>query len=102
VRSYRTFSPSPPVFTEGCLFSVALSVGNFSISARVYLQSKLKLRGIAPFDVRTFLFRLAPKAILRPSKTDVILMEVIFFSSCEMFLEKFRETAFCCQADESG
>jgi len=29
VRSYRTFSPSPPVRAGGCLFSVALSVGGF-------------------------------------------------------------------------
>ena len=29
----------------------------------------LGLRGIAPFGVRTFLSRLAPEAILRPSKT---------------------------------
>src|SRR5271168_328823 len=27
VRSYRTFSPSPPACAGGCLFSVALSVG---------------------------------------------------------------------------
>jgi len=27
VRSYRTFSPSPPACADGCLFSVALSVG---------------------------------------------------------------------------
>ena len=26
VRSYRTFSPSPPACANGCLFSVALSV----------------------------------------------------------------------------
>jgi len=26
VRSYRTFSPSPPACADGCLFSVALSV----------------------------------------------------------------------------
>ena len=30
----------------------------------------LGLRGIAPYGVRTFLPRLAPEAILRPSKTD--------------------------------
>jgi hypothetical protein len=47
-------------------------------SARVYLcfapvkDHRYKLRGIAPFGVRTFLPRLAPEAILRPSKTNPI------------------------------
>jgi hypothetical protein len=56
----------------------------FQLSARVYLRSKPELRGIAPDGVRTFLFRLAPKAILRPSKTDVKLTEVKKNSSCEI------------------
>jgi hypothetical protein len=33
--------------------------------------AKPELRGITPDGVRTFLFRLAPKAILRPSKTKI-------------------------------
>jgi hypothetical protein len=36
---------------------------------RVSRPDKPGLRGIAPFGVRTFLPRLAPEAILRPSKT---------------------------------
>jgi hypothetical protein len=40
---------------------------------RVSQSNRLELRGIAPGGVRTFLFRLAPKAILRPSKTEVTL-----------------------------
>jgi hypothetical protein len=39
VRSYRTFSPSPPVRAGGCLFSVALSVGGFVPRTRVSLLS---------------------------------------------------------------
>jgi hypothetical protein len=35
VRSYRTFSPSPPVRAGGCLFSVALSVEVFVPRPRV-------------------------------------------------------------------
>ena len=56
VRSYRTFSPSPPVRAGGCLFSVALSVGGLS-PARMYRPGfyAKTLRGIAPFGVRTFL-----------------------------------------------
>ena len=44
------------------------------LSSRVYLNRyRLELRGIAPDGVRTFLFRLAPEAILRPSKTRLSL-----------------------------
>ena len=55
---------------DGGLFSVALSVGwPFGFSSRVYPNPhRLGLRGIAPCGVRTFLPRLAPGAILRPSK----------------------------------
>jgi hypothetical protein len=42
----------------------------FQLPARVYPAAQARLRGIAPFGVRTFLLRLAPKAILRPSKTN--------------------------------
>jgi len=60
----------------GLIFCGTVRRKAFQLSARVYplkfqisnLKSQ-KLRGIAPFGVRTFLFRLAPKAILRPSKT---------------------------------
>src|SRR5271170_2873945 len=43
--------------------------------------AKPELRGITPDGVRTFLFRLAPTAILRPSKTDVKLTEIKNYSS---------------------
>ena len=46
--------------------------------------AKPELRGITPDGVRTFLFRLAPKAILRPSKTDVKLTENENYSSREI------------------
>src|ERR1035437_7574282 len=71
VRSYRTFSPLPPAFAAGGLiFFGTFRPKDFLLSSRVYLRSKPELRGIAPCGVRTFLFRLAPKAILRPSKTS--------------------------------
>jgi len=38
VRSYRTFSPSPPVRAGGCLFSVALSVGTFIPPACISIE----------------------------------------------------------------
>jgi hypothetical protein len=50
---------------------------------RVSQSNGLGLRGIAPCGVRTFLFRLAPKAILRPSKTNVKLPEIKNYSSRE-------------------
>lgn len=58
---------------SGGLFSVALSVGwPFGFSARVYPNPhRLGLRGIAPCGVRTFLPRLAPEAILHPSKIEL-------------------------------
>ena len=57
----------------GGIFSVALSVGTIrTVTARVYLKrNRLELRGIALCGVRTFLPRLAPEAILRPSKTTL-------------------------------
>jgi len=56
----------------GGLFSVALSVGKpLDFRPRVPQPNGLELRGIAPFGVRTFLPRLAPKAILHPSKTKL-------------------------------
>jgi len=40
----------------GLIFCGTLRRKVFQLSARVYLQSKLKLRGITPDGVRTFLF----------------------------------------------
>ena len=47
----------------------------YRLSARVYPGplAQTRLRGIAPCGVRTFLPRLAPGAILRPSKTSASL-----------------------------
>jgi len=96
VRSYRTFSPllNSYQFSDfsyqrfpadgwklmtdsypAVWFSVALSVGTTrAVTACVYLnRNRLKLRSIALCGVRTFLPRLAPEAILRPSKTGFIL-----------------------------
>ena len=55
---------------RGGIFSVALSVRMpRGITSRVYPMNRFhRLRGIAPFGVRTFLPRLSPEAILRPSK----------------------------------
>ena len=87
VGSYSTFSPLPSwlhIFIcsqPGGLFSVALSVGMpRGIASRVYLfvsqkSAPTKLRGIAPYGVRTFLPQLAPGAILRPSKIKERLMQ---------------------------
>jgi len=56
--------------TGGLIFCGTVRRKIFQLSARVYLNRYgLELRGIAPFGVRTFLYRLAPEAILRPSKT---------------------------------
>src|SRR5579884_2509312 len=69
VGSYPAFSPLPAAETAGGLFSVALSVERFLPFSRVYPCPAARLRGIAPYGARTFLPRLAPEAILRPSKT---------------------------------
>src|SRR5690606_31982350 len=86
VVSYTTLSPLPRLRGAVC-FSVALSVKTYLRVARVYLQrgtrigkhgsfrisvpgSALELRGIVLCGVRTFLLRLASKAILRSSKID--------------------------------
>ena len=52
---------------------------------RVSQSNRLELRGITPCGVRTFLFRLAPKAILRPSKTILILNEAVEFLKRQTF-----------------
>jgi hypothetical protein len=61
--------------TRGGLFSVALSVGPQRLRAETPPASipgsglrRLRLRGIAPYGVRTFLLQLAPEAILRPAE----------------------------------
>jgi len=77
---HRRFAPSAVYFLWHC------PLENLSIfRPRVSQSNGLELRGIAPCGVRTFLFRLAPKAILRPSKTDVKLTEIKKFSSRGIF-----------------
>jgi hypothetical protein len=72
VRSYRTFSPLPAPLAKRRRFDFLWHYPSKSLSTfrpRVSQPNEPKLRGIAPFGVRTFLPRLAPEAILRPSKT---------------------------------
>ena len=122
VRSCRTFSPSPTVaavydrrFNFGSLFSVALSVGkslDFPPACipvgRRSGTAATRLRGIAPFGVRTFLPALLEaywfagatagravsgqpwsinfkkgRAILRPSKTTETITDRCKISSRE-------------------
>ena len=71
--------------TGGLIFCGTVRRKAFQPSARVYPNRYgLGLRGIAPFGVRTFLFRLAPKAILRPSKTkmNIRIKTVLTNESC--------------------
>ena len=87
---YTTFSPLPVALAKHRRFNFLWHCPSKSLSTfrpRVSQSNGLGLRGIAPFGVRTFLFRLAPKAILHPSKTDVKLTEIKNYSSREMFLE---------------
>ena len=53
------------------IFCGTFRQSRFSRTARTYPVGKDRLRGIAPFGVRTFLLGLAPEAILHPSKTEV-------------------------------
>ena len=72
VVSYTTFSPLPVALAKHRRFNFLWHCPSESLSTfrpRVSQSNGLELRGIAPFGVRTFLFQLAPKAILRPSKT---------------------------------
>ena len=72
VRSYRTFSPLPASLAKRRRFDFLWhcpSKGLSTFRPRVSQPDEPGLRGIAPFGVRTFLSRLAPEAILRPSKT---------------------------------
>ena len=71
VVSYTTFSPLPhQTDCGGLIFCGTVRRKVFQSSARVYPRRLSGLRGIAPFGVRTFLSRLAPEAVLRPSKTN--------------------------------
>jgi len=73
VRSYRTFSPLPASLARHRRFDFLWHCPSKSLSTfrpRVSRPHRPGLRGIAPFGVRTFLPRLAPGAILHPSKTN--------------------------------
>jgi len=83
VRSYRTFSPLPPACAVGGLIfcgtvrrTPAKRRGPPACIHTGGHGPPLQLRGIAPFGVRTFLSRLAPEAVLRPSKTNDTLTEI--------------------------
>jgi hypothetical protein len=69
VRSYRTFSPSPPVRAVGCLFSVALSVGSFVSRPRVSLLGFNQKRYAAS---RPVVFGLSSQPFLKPPKSTMI------------------------------
>ena len=74
VRSYRTFSPSPrrgsrKLRRAVCFLWHCPSERLAAIRPSVSQSYGLELRGVVPYGVRTFLPRLAPGAILHPSKT---------------------------------
>jgi len=73
---HRRFAPAAVYFLWHCP-----SENPSTFRPRVSQSNGLELRGIAPFGVRTFLFRLAPEAILRPSKTVKIILAENEFSS---------------------
>ncbi len=75
VRSYRTFSPLPALLAKRgrSNFLWHFPLESFSTFPPRVSPAKPELRGIAPGGVRTFLPRLAPEAILRPSKTSATL-----------------------------
>jgi len=69
VGFYPAFSPLPAAETAGGLsFCGTFRRKVSQLFSRVYPRPAARLRGIAPCGVRTFLPRLAPEAILRPSK----------------------------------
>ena len=69
VGFYPAFSPLPATESAGGLIFCGTIRRKFlSFLPRVSPARRQRLRGIAPCGVRTFLPRLAPKAILRPSK----------------------------------
>ena len=87
VVSYTTFSPLPMALAKHRRFNFLWHCPSESLSTfrpRVSQSNGPGLRGIAPFGVRTFLFRLAPKAILRPSKTkmNIRIKTVLTNESC--------------------
>ena len=61
---HRRFAPAAVCFLWHCP-----STGLVTGLPRVSQSYGLELRGVAPYGVRTFLPRLAPGAILHPSKT---------------------------------
>ena len=72
VVSYTTFSPLPASLARRGRFNFLWHCPSEDLSTfrpRVSRPNGPGLRGIAPCGVRTFLPRLAPGAILRPSKT---------------------------------
>jgi len=83
VRSYRTFSPSPAGLRRQavCFLWHFPSESLETFRLRVSQPNKPGLRSIAPCGVRTFLPRLAPGAILHPSKTRESITEVQKISS---------------------
>ena len=73
VGSYPAFSPLPGPPRRSGRFKFLRHFPSKGISAfppRVSPALRQRLRGIAPSGVRTFLPRLAPEAILRPSKIE--------------------------------
>jgi hypothetical protein len=67
VGSYPAFSPLPSACAWGGLFSVTLSVAPGFRPTPPRL-----LRGMLPGGVRTFLYRLAPAAIICPTSASII------------------------------
>ena len=76
VRSYRTFSPSPGLRQAVYFLWHCPSKSLTAFLPSVSQSYRLELRGVAPNGVRTFLPRLAPGAILHPSKTNSRIMYI--------------------------
>src|SRR5437763_17030665 len=72
---HRRLSPKAVYFLWHCPSE------NLSIFLPHISPIKSGLHGIAPCGVRTFLFQLASKAILHPSKTGIIIRDERDFSS---------------------
>ena len=76
VVSYTTFSPLPTSLAQRRRYILCGTVRRDDSRRRrprVSQPNEPELRGIAPCGVRTFLPRLASKAILRPSRTTRII-----------------------------
>ena len=96
VVSYTTFSPLPASLAKHRRYNFLWHCPSESLSAsrpRVSQSNGLGLRGIAPFGVRTFLFRLAPKAILRPSKTTSKIRDVVTITRLLAWLQRHDSTS---------